>query len=356
MSTTASASPFADAREAKRPRLLARLKALDAAHHEHCAPYAQMIDALHPDWREADSLEALPWLPVGVFKRQRLVSVEDSAILRELRSSGTTGSMPSRVFLDRETAALQTRALASIVADFIGRERRPMLVIDQNDLLKSAAALSARGAAVLGFANFGRQHLYALKPDLSLDVDALRNFLARFEAQPLLLFGFTFMVWRDFLDAIERQGVDVKLPPGSVLIHGGGWKKLVERRVDNEAFKRRLSGTLGLEHVHNYYGMAEQVGSIFMECEHGRLHVPGYAEVIVRDPVTLAPCALGETGVIQVLSELPGSYPGHSLLTEDLGAVLGEDDCPCGRHGRTLRVESRLPRAEVRGCSDTRPG
>ncbi len=353
---TAPVSPFGEVQYAKRERLLARLTALSDSHHTHCAGYARMIDSLHPGWRVADSLEALPWLPVGVFKQQRLVSVAESDVIRELRSSGTSGSAPSRVFLDRETAARQTRALASIVGDFIGRERRPMLVIDQNDLLKSATALSARGAAVLGFANFGRQPLYTLRPDLSLDVEALTAFLARFVDQPLLLFGFTFLVWRDFVNAIAQQGLKLALPAGSVLIHGGGWKKLIEQRVDNASFKRRLFETLGLTHVHNYYGMAEQVGSIFMECEAGRLHTPSYAEVIIRDPLTLAPVAIGETGVIQVLSELPTSYPGHSLLTEDMGALLGEDDCPCGRLGRTLRVDGRLPRAEVRGCSDTRPG
>jgi hypothetical protein len=40
-------------------------------------------------------------------------------------------------------------------------------------------------------------------------------------------------------------------------------------------------------------------------------------------------------------------------LTEDLGVILGEDDCPCGRMGRYFRVQGRIPAAEVRGCSDT---
>ena len=64
----------------------------------------------------------------------------------------------------------------------------------------------------------------------------------------------------------------------------------------------------------------------------------------------------GEEGVLQVLSPLPRSYPGHSLLTEDLGVLLGEDDCPCGRKGKYFKVTGRVPRAEVRGCSDTYEG
>ena len=43
----------------------------------------------------------------------------------------------------------------------------------------------------------------------------------------------------------------------------------------------------------------------------------------------------------------------HSLLTEDEGILLGEDDCPCGRKGKYFRIIGRLQNAEIRGCSDT---
>ncbi|QSI75301.1 acyl-protein synthetase [Niveibacterium microcysteis] len=347
--------PFATRQSDKRGRLLGRLQALTLHHYTHCVPYARMLEGLHGNWRGASTLEAMPWLPVGLFKHLRLASVPDEEIIRELRSSGTSGSLPSRVLLDRETAAAQTKALARIVSDVLGRARRPMLVVDRIDLLRSGEALSARGAAVLGFGNFGRHHTYALAPDLALDLDAVKAFLARFSDEPVLVFGFTFFVWRDLVQALRARGERLAFPSGSVLLHGGGWKRLADQRVDNTQFKHAVADALGIQQVHNYYGMAEQVGSIFIECEAGRLHTPDYAEVIVRDPITLSPMPMGETGVIQLLSELPRSYPGHSLLTEDIGAVLGEDDCPCGRMGRTLRVDGRLPRAELRGCSDTRP-
>ncbi|MBK9614883.1 MAG: acyl-protein synthetase [Uliginosibacterium sp.] len=346
--------PFACSQPDKALQLHQRLHALTAHHAAACAPYARMLKALHPAWRRAATLEALPWLPVGLFKRMRLASVAADDIVRELRSSGTTGSTPSTVLLDRATATAQSRALASIVMDFIGRERLPMLVIDQNDLLSNRNALGARAAAVLGFSTFGRQHAYALRPDMSLDLTLIEDFLARHAGQPVLLFGFTAVVWQHLLDALTQAGRTLKFAPGSRLIHGGGWKRLAERQISKAQFKARIGELLGIHAVHDYYGMAEQVGSIFMECEHGRLHVPAYAEAIVRNPLTLRPLPLGESGVIQVLSELPASYPGHSLLTEDVGAILGEDDCPCGRLGRSLCVEGRLPRAELRGCSDTR--
>jgi hypothetical protein len=99
--------------------------------------------------------------------------------------------------------------------------------------------------------------------------------------------------------------------------------------------------------------MVEQVGGVFLECEAGVLHAPSFGDVIARDVRTLEPAAYGQEGVLQVLSALPTSYPGHSLLTEDLGTVLGEDDCSCGRMGKYFSVRGRVARSEIRGCSDT---
>ena len=60
--------------------------------------------------------------------------------------------------------------------------------------------------------------------------------------------------------------------------------------------------------------------------------------------------------MIQTVSMLPTSYPGHSLLTEDLGVIERIDQAGlpgCGRLGKAFRILGRVPRAELRGCSDT---
>jgi hypothetical protein len=90
-----------------------------------------------------------------------------------------------------------------------------------------------------------------------------------------------------------------------------------------------------------------------MECEHGVLHTSVFSDVIIRRARDFGIAEVGEPGIIQVLSVLPGSYPGHSLLTEDEGVLLGEDNCPCGRLGKYFKVSGRIRNAEIRGCSDT---
>ena len=99
--------------------------------------------------------------------------------------------------------------------------------------------------------------------------------------------------------------------------------------------------------------MAEQLGSVFVECEHGHMHCSNYSDILIRKPQEFSVCQRGERGLIQLLSVLPYSYPGHSILTEDEGIILGEDDCPCGRKGKYFKILGRIKNAELRGCSDT---
>ena len=51
------------------------------------------------------------------------------------------------------------------------------------------------------------------------------------------------------------------------MLHGGGWKKLENKKISNEVFKKKILKKLNLKNVFNYYGLVEQTGSIFIECK-----------------------------------------------------------------------------------------
>ncbi|MFC4111800.1 acyl-protein synthetase [Nonomuraea zeae] len=323
--------------------LAAELAALTARHRAACPPYRRILDAIGaapPYRRVAD----LPWLPVRLFKTHELRSVPESAVFRVLTSSGTTGQQPSRIYLDREAAAAQTRMLAATLKAVLGERRLPMLVVDSRSVVRDPT-LSARGAGVLGMMNFGRDHTFVLDEHGRVDAETVKAFLARHGSEPFLIFGFTFMAWLYLRDL----GADLSQ---GVLIHSGGWKKLAAQAVDNAEFRRRLAAECGLSKVHNFYGMVEQIGTVFLEGPGGDgLYCPDFANVVIRDPETWQEAPPGVPGLIEVVSTLPTSYPGHVLLTEDLGVVRGIDD-GCWP-GKRFEVLGRLPRAEARGCSDT---
>ena len=346
--------PYALEKGEKEALLLRRLEELTRLHRENCPAYARMLDGVFRDF-DASSLERVPFLPVRLFKERTLRSVPKEAVVKTMTSSGTSGQAVSRIYLDRTTASSQQKALVKIVSSFTGSGRMPMMILDCPSVVKDRRMFSARGAGILGFSIFGTKRLYALDGEMRLDVEGLRAFLEAHRGKPVFLFGFTFMVWQHFYKELVRlkaEGVSFDLSDG-ILIHGGGWKKLQSEAVTPEEFHARLRDVCGLDRIHDYYGMVEQTGCIYMQCERGCLHASVFSDVLIRRPLDFGVCAAGEPGIIQVLSSIPESYPGHSLLTEDEGVLLGEDDCPCGRKGKYFKVTGRLKNAELRGCSDT---
>lgn len=333
--------------------LISRLKEMTQYHYDHCQEYASLLNAYGIDISAISSLEEIPFFPVRLFKNHALRSISESEVFKVLTSSGTTSQTVSRIYLDRNTAAAQTKALVRIVQSFLGKQRLPMLIIDHPGVIKNRHSFSARGAGILGLSNFGRDHTYALRDEsMDLDMAQIEAFLDRHRNEKIFVFGFTFMVWKYLVQTLERIGKSIAIPE-AILIHSGGWKKLFDEAVNNLTFKTRLQSVTGIQSVHDFYGMVEQVGSVYMECEHGFLHAPSYSDILIRNPYDWSVCGVNQPGVVQVLSAIPTSYPGHSVLTEDIGTLHGEDDCACGRAGKYFTIQGRLKRAELRGCSDT---
>ena len=347
--------PYSLSRDKKEKLLTERLVELTKLHQDNCPEYARILESINFDVDQVKSYKDLPFLPVRLFKELELRSVPKEEVVKTMTSSGTTGQVVSKIYLDRATSSNQQKTMVKIVSEFTGSSRMPMIIIDCPSVVKNRAMFSARGAGILGFSIFGAKKIYALDDDMKLDVEGLKEFLDKYGDQKILLFGFTFMIWQHFykeLVRLKEKGICFDLSNG-ILIHGGGWKKLTSEAVSKEEFHKRLKDACGLEHIHDYYGMVEQTGCIYMECECGHLHASNFSDVIIRRPIDFSEADIGETGIIQVVSTIPESYPGHSLLTEDEGSILGEDDCPCGRKGKYFKINGRLKNAEIRGCSDT---
>jgi hypothetical protein len=345
------ADPFGLPAPQKRELYRRALGDLTRHHWERSPEFRRVASLFGYRPEEERAVEDLPYVPVRLFKEFELRSVESKEIVKTLTSSGTTGQAVSHIFLDRTTAANQTRVLVRIVASFTGPKRLPFLIVDTPSVVKDRALFSARGAGILGFAMLGHDPTYLLDEEYRIDEARLAAFQERHRGAKVLAFGFTSIVWEYLCQALRRAGRRLDLD--GILMHGGGWKKLAAQSVDNDTFKRTVRETTGISTVCNYYGMVEQTGSIFMECPEGALHASVFSDVIVRDPATFQVLGAGQAGLVQLISLLPTSYPGHSILTEDLGEILGVDDCACGRLGTRFRIHGRVKNAEVRGCSDT---
>jgi len=325
---------------------------LENKHVEKCPEYKLISDSWTFRGTDEHLIVNLPFIPVRLFKELELLSIDRGEIRKTLTSSGTSGQIPSKIFLDAATSSNQTRVLSKILSSFIGKKRLPMLIIDSKSVLRDRNSFSARGAGILGFSMFGYDVQYLLDDDFNLDFELLNNFIEKYKGEKILLFGFTYIVWEYFNNALQKKGLNINLENG-ILIHGGGWKKMIDSAVDTHTFRKSLFEITKIQQVYNYYGLVEQTGSIYMECEEGNLHASNYSDIIIRDHRDFTILPVGEEGIVQLVSSLPSSYPGHSILTEDLGTILGVDDCSCGRKGKYFTISGRIKNAEVRGCSDT---
>lgn len=344
--------PYELDKKAKNKLLTKELKELTDVHRKKCKEYSRLLNTLQYNKEDIKSIEDIPFFPVRMFKEYDLLSVDRKDVFKVMTSSGTTGQKVSKIYVDKETAMIQQKVMIKILSDFLGKKRLPMLIVDTPSVLKDRKMFTARGAAILGLQVAAKEMKYILNEDMTLNIQVLDEFFIKYPDQPFIIFGFTFMVWQHLYQELLKLKKKFDMS-NAWLMTGGGWKKLQSEAISQDEFKKRINKECGIKHFLDHYGMVEQTGCIYAECEYGHLHASNYSDVIIRDYKDFSVCPHGTKGIIQVVSVLPHSYPGHSLLTEDEGIVLGEDDCPCGRKGKYIQILGRLKNAELRGCSDT---
>ena len=144
---------------------------------------------------------------------------------------------------------------------------------------------------------------------------------------------------------------------GLLITHGGGRKMMRHGGCRGQPRRERvLKEQTRLSRVHKFI-TAWSNKPVRSTCNAPKAICIGAAcqKSSSGDPRTLQPMAPRQRGIIQTISVLPSSYPGHNLLTEDEGLLCGADGCPCGRRGTYFRVLGRLNDAEPKGCADADP-
>jgi hypothetical protein len=345
VSTLFDAGPFAERDD---ETFLAEMNAVTAHHRAGCTACARIWPA-----NEAKTLAELPYLHVGLFKRLALRTASAGMQhQRTLLSSGTSGSA-SKIVLDDQSSALQARSSQLIFEAMLGAEATPLIVLDTIAALRSREGVSARIMAAMALKPLAMEMHFVLDGsghEARVDPGKLRAALE--SASYVRVYGFTWRLWRAWRTATRNNGLAELLRQRRVdFVHSGGWKKLEAERVDRERFDRELLATAGAgSRVLDFYGLVEQVGVVFPQCEAGFRHVPRWAAVIVRDSLTGASLPT-TSGQLQLLNPLALGAPYHSVLTEDVGRLV-PGRCPCGRGGQRFLLDGRIARAEVRGCAN----
>lgn len=355
------AYPFELPDEIKKPLFRVNLLEELKHHYDNNVMYRKFCvkNGFNPHFFLGD-IEDIPAIPVHIFKvlGTKLSSVNMESIKTQLQSSATSG-VPSTILLDKLTAKRQTRAMARVMQEVLGSKRRPFCIMDIDPTSPNAGNLGARIAAIKGYLNFSSSSNYfinanSLNEPLNFLEEEFINHLETLDSnEPLVIFGFTFVLYHTVFKPLKDKGLHFKLPKGTQVIHIGGWKKLESEKVDKETFNRDIADVLGIDvgSVIDIYGFTEQMGLNYPDCSAGWKHIHAYSDVIIRDESNYSVCEDGKVGLLEFISPLQHSYPGNVVLTDDIG-FTAQGMCECGKNGRRFKIIGRAKKAEVRGCGD----
>ncbi|HNW34345.1 MAG TPA: acyl-protein synthetase [Candidatus Ozemobacteraceae bacterium] len=328
-------------------------------HRSRCPEFAGFLDRKGLGENAMPEPDEIPPLFVTIFKEHRLVSIPDSQVKIELTSSGT-GGQRSAIVLDRRSYQRILRIVDSIfgslglvnhdeTVDYLCFTYDPRIAKNVGTAFsdKILTGLTRRGSVF--YAIRWSEATGSFEFDLGRTVRRLLAFARR--GRPIRILGFPAYLWQ-VCDELEKRGKRLKLGNRSFVITGGGWKIHKEREVTKQMFKKRVSSILGLpeENIRDSFGMVEH-GIPYVDCEHGRLHVPVFARARVIDPESLRPLPDGEPGLLHLMTPYLSSYPSISLLTTDRARLA--DRCPCGRRGKTIEILGRAGVAKHKGCAIT---
>ncbi|MBI4424663.1 MAG: acyl-protein synthetase LuxE [Elusimicrobia bacterium] len=301
---------------------------------------------------EAD-LARIPMLGVTAMKRYLLTSLPRERAALRLTSSGTRGQK-TQIWFDADSLA---RVQSMLTVQWEGEglvSDRPtnylMFVYDPAQAKDLGIAFSDKNQQ--RFAPPART-FYALTKDergewrfrLDEALARLREYAE--EGKPVRLFGMPGFVF----EAVSALREPVRLPAGSWLVTGGGWKAAEDKKVSRADFRRLVTERLGLPgpNIRDAYGMAEH-SAPYIDCARHRFHVPVFNRVLVRDPVTLDVVAPGEPGLLELITPFNAMIPNLAILSTDLGR-LDAGPCPCGYESPTFSILGRGGLAKHKGCA-----
>ncbi len=295
--------------------------------YQNIPVYKSFCDYLGIQGTMVKSLEDIPFLPIEVFKFQKIYSAKHAPEI-SFRSSGTTGSaVSSHHVADLEVyrssfrrcfkkfyGDIQDYCILALLPSYLEREDSSLVFMVQDFIEQSS------------------------HPDSGFYLDDLSGLLEKLRVleesnTPVILIGVTFAL----LDLARDSNLSLK---NTTVIETGGMKGRKKEMVRADVHQV-LQNAWSLPVVHSEYGMTELLSQAYSHGD-GIFFTPDWMHIMIRD--TEDPkhyLGKGLTGGINVI-DLANIYSCSFIATQDLGKLVVDGG---------FEVLGRFDHSDIRGCN-----
>ena len=328
--------------------------------YRRCPGYRAILDdaGFSPERLQSlDDLAELPFLPTALFKRRRLFTLPRWRLPLVVTSSGTSSGKASEIGFSVGDLWAGLKMVLHIckLRRLLSWKPCHYVVFGYQPRLRNRTGVSRTAFGVTLFTP-ALSRTYALRwknGEYILDLEAVQNAIVRHSRSrfPLRFMGFPAYAWF-LMKRMEEQGLSVRLPKGSRLMLGGGWKQFYAEQVDKSEFYALAKKVLGLEDrdIIEFFGAVEHP-IFYNDCERHHFHIPIYSRVVIRDPVTLKPVPNGTPGLVNLISPMDVGTPLLSVMTDDLGVLHDAAECGCGLDSPWLELLGRVGLQDIKTCA-----
>lgn len=290
------------------------------------AIYSEFVDTLAIRRDEVGSVKEIPFLPVELFKTQRIQCGKAEPEIT-FSSSGTTGFIQSSHHVTDISIYVESfrkgfnhfygepseYTILALLPSYLEREGSSLIYM-VDDLLKGSDGES-------GYFLYNHFDLYSLLKDLKA------------RRKKTLLIGVTYAL----LDFVEAYSLDF---PDLLVMETGGMKGKRKEMIREELHATLCAG-FGVSHIHSEYGMTELLSQAYSKGE-GKFECPPWMRVLVRDPND--PFTFlnhGITGGLNII-DLANLNSCSFIATQDLGKIelIGK-----------FEILGRFDNSDIRGCN-----
>ncbi len=241
-----------------------------------------------------EQVDHLPSLFLPVLKTVPIPFPAGLDCVVRLTSSGTSGK-PSVVPADADDWRRRVQAMAATyeaLGLFNGGGQALAFLLDpQTTQMAGSLVIDAvlrQVPSVPSVTYLARQG--SAGPEFSF-ADAAAALQTAVRNGPVVLVGYPALIAAAIEGLLRCGTARLPLPSGSLILTGGGWKSFLPGvSLDQDEFRRRASAFFDLpaDRVRDMYGLSE-CPAVFVQCESGRYHVPGWVRAPGRSTRKTAP-------------------------------------------------------------------